>query len=259
MTWIRVETSVGRNPKVHKLASVLGLSADNVLALVIKTWCGVAENAPTGDLSDVEDGLIEDWAVWRGVPGEYARRFREVFVSDGVLDGWRERQGKLVAQAEAERARKSAERARTVPGLSEDRPRKVRGQSVPTKTKTIRSSSSSKEETVSSDCPGTKDGQLSYYRACTVALNTGMSANSTIEGGWIPVVASSQVARVTWCEDGIPLEVAEQVILDRCESYHSTSQNRGPRSLKYFDAAIRETWERGKESEATADVTRALA
>ena len=90
-------------------------------------------------------------------------------------------------------------------------------------------------------------------------MNTGMLANPTVEGGWIPVVASSQVGRVTWSEDGIPLEVAEQVILDRCQGYQSTSQNRGPRSLKYFDAAIRETWERGKESEATANVTRALA
>jgi hypothetical protein len=103
---------------VHKLAAVLGLSVDNTLALVVKTWGGVADHAPTGDLSDVEDSLIEDWAVWRGVPGEYARGFRIVFVTDGVLDGWRERQGKLVALAEAERTRKSAERARTVRGQS---------------------------------------------------------------------------------------------------------------------------------------------
>lgn len=99
---------------------------------------------------------------------------------------------------------------------------------------------------------------LGYYRACTIALNHGMQENPTVEGEWIPVSASSQVARVTWCEDSIPLEVAEQVILDRCKTYQSTSRSRGPRSLKYFDAAIREAWERGKESEITASVTRAL-
>lgn len=99
---------------------------------------------------------------------------------------------------------------------------------------------------------------LGYYRACTIVLNVGMSANPTVEGEWMPVVASSQVGRVTWCEDSIPLEVAEQVILDHCKTYQSTSRSRGPRSLKYFDAAIREAWERGKESETTASVTRAL-
>ena len=245
MTWIRVETNVAENDKVIALAEGCGISVESALGFLIRFWGRVAEHRPDGDLSHMSDSALERWAGWNGMPMVFSETLRKLFVRNDILEGWIERQGKLAQRAAADRARKH--------------PRKFHGNSTATKTKTIRSSSSSKEETVSTEIPRKVSGNLAYYRACTVALNTGMSANTTVEGGWIPVVASSQVGRVTWCEDGIPLEVAEQVILDRCQSYHSTSQNRGPRSLKYFDAAIRETWERGKESEATADVTRALA
>ena len=97
-----------------------------------------------------------------------------------------------------------------------------------------------------------------YYIACTVALNTGMQENPTVEGEWIPVSASSQVARVTWCEDDLPLGIVEEIILERAKAYRCTAQNRGPRSLKYFDRAVRETWERGHQSRSDAKVSAVL-
>jgi len=98
-----------------------------------------------------------------------------------------------------------------------------------------------------------------YYIACTVALNHGMQENPTIEGEWMPVTASSQVARVTWCEDEIPLGIVEEIILERSKAYRCSAQNRGPRSLKYFDRAVRETWERGQQSASDAKVSEVLS
>lgn len=97
-----------------------------------------------------------------------------------------------------------------------------------------------------------------YYRHCTITLNEAMAENPTLEGGWIPVTASSQIGRVTWLEDGIPLEVAGQVIRERTEAYQSRPQARGPMSLKYFDAAVREQWERGRMTEKEDRVRRAF-
>ncbi len=92
----------------------------------------------------------------------------------------------------------------------------------------------------------TRDAVDAYYRACTVALNQGMAENETVEGEWMPITASSQVDSVEWCEEGIPLEVAADLIRERCLAYRSTAQRRGPRGLRYFDSAVREQWERGK-------------
>lgn len=97
-----------------------------------------------------------------------------------------------------------------------------------------------------------------YYRHCTMRLNEAMAENPTLEGGWIPIASSTQQGRVSWYEDGIPLDVAGQVIHERAMAYHSTAQQRGPRSLKYFDAAVREQWERGRQTRAEARVSEAF-
>ncbi len=91
-----------------------------------------------------------------------------------------------------------------------------------------------------------------------MALNRGMQDNPSLEGEWIPVSASSQVGRVTWCEDGIPLGVVEEMVLERSKAYRCSAQNRGPRSLKYFDRAVREAWERGHQSRSDARVSEVL-
>jgi hypothetical protein len=95
-----------------------------------------------------------------------------------------------------------------------------------------------------------QEASTAYNRACTVALNTAMAENTTVDGEWMPVTANSQIDIVEWYEYGIPLEVAETVIRERCLAYRSSAQRRGPRSLRYFDAAVRESWERGKMSAA---------
>jgi hypothetical protein len=65
----------------------------------------VAEYRPHGDVNDVPDNLLERWAGWEGTAGLFAVSFRELFVTDGVIEGWAERQGKLVERAEKEKER----------------------------------------------------------------------------------------------------------------------------------------------------------
>lgn len=122
MSWIRVETNAGEDPKWARMAKILGLSADECYGKVSRLWGKVAEHAPEGDLSEVPDERIEEWANWKGKPGRFARAFAKECLTHGKLDAWEEHQGQLVAKARAERERKARERARTIPGPSSDNP-----------------------------------------------------------------------------------------------------------------------------------------
>lgn len=106
MTWIRVETNIAENEKVHAFADGCGISAEEAVGFLVRVWGRVAEHRPTGDLTGVSDMVLEHWAVWRGKRGLFATQFRKWFVSNEILVGWKERQGKLVERAEKERLRK---------------------------------------------------------------------------------------------------------------------------------------------------------
>lgn len=119
--WIRVETNVGQNDKLHRLAFVLGISTDTCLGHLVQCWGNVAEHRTDGDITGVLDSTFELWANWHG-NGDFAKAFRELFVTDGQITGWRERQGKLIARQAADRNRKSKERPRKVQGTSTESP-----------------------------------------------------------------------------------------------------------------------------------------
>ena len=97
-----------------------------------------------------------------------------------------------------------------------------------------------------------------YYHTCVVALNQAMAENPTVQGGWMPITASSQIDSVTWFEEGVPLEVADQVIREGALKYRCDEQRRGPRTLRYFTAAVKEAWERGKMTAAEQRVHEAF-
>ena len=97
-----------------------------------------------------------------------------------------------------------------------------------------------------------------YIRTCVQALNQGMAENETVAGEWMPITASSQSGRVSWREDGILLAVAERVIYERAKVFRSTPRNRGPHTLNYFDAAVREAWEGTEFERSRDDISEAL-
>lgn len=121
--WIRIDANIGRNPTVWKMADVRGLSAVEIVGHLVMLFGNVAEHAPHGDVSSVSDRLIEEWAGWHGEVGAFASSFRDLFVTDGVIDGWEKRQGKLIERAAKERERAARRR-------SADHPPKVREQSA---------------------------------------------------------------------------------------------------------------------------------
>lgn len=113
--WIRIDANIGENPNVWKLADVRGLSAVSCVGHLVMLFGNVAEHAPTGNVADVPDALLERWAGWTGEPKLFAQSFRELFVTAGVVDGWEKRQGALIDRAAKERERTARRRSANRP------------------------------------------------------------------------------------------------------------------------------------------------
>ena len=124
--WIRVETNVADNDKIHCFGNFLGISVEETLGFLVRTWGKVAEQRTDGDLEGVLDSTLESWAGWNKESGLFASGFREHFVNGYQITGWKDRQGKLIARQQADRERKKTD------GISTEVPRKVQGKSIPT-------------------------------------------------------------------------------------------------------------------------------
>lgn len=85
---------------------------------------------------------------------------------------------------------------------------------------------------------------LAFHVRCVIALNEAMAAHPFIGKRMREVSASEQQGVVSWEGDGIPVEVAERVIRESTLRYRVTERNPQPFSLKYFDSAVRDAWER---------------
>lgn len=118
MTWIRVESNAADDQKWAVLGTRLGLSADDLFGKMVRLWGALAEYQADGDVSAVPDDRLEHWAGWKGKAGKFAKVYRAVCVSDGVVKGWMETNGKLASRRAADRDRKAQERLRNVRRLS---------------------------------------------------------------------------------------------------------------------------------------------
>ena len=107
MTWVRVETNVPDNDKVQGFAAALGIAIPQAVGHIVCVWGKVADHRWTGNLKDVLDDTLETWALWSGERGAFARAFRGAFMRGDRLQGWRDRQGKLIERLQKDRRRKN--------------------------------------------------------------------------------------------------------------------------------------------------------
>ncbi len=132
--WIRLDASLPRDPEVAELAERVGVKKAEAIGLLACVWSAVAEHRPSGDVSGISAATLEDWAEFepRGKVkrGTFAAAFTSLFVKDGMVRGWKERQGKLIERMEKDRKRKqeSEESANN----STEIPQTFHGNSAPT-------------------------------------------------------------------------------------------------------------------------------
>ena len=120
--WIRIDTDIAQHRKTLVLRMSIGRPTPTTVGHLAMLFSRLADNESDGDIGDLPSEVIEEWAGWDGEPGAFDRAFREYFVTDGVIDGWEERQGTLMARQRKDRERKRAERAAKVGAPSAGRP-----------------------------------------------------------------------------------------------------------------------------------------
>ena len=121
MAWIEVHQALRGHRKTLALRRQLGMESDaQAIGHLVCLWLWTLDNAPDGDLSEMDDATI---AYGADFPEERAKEFVKALQKARFLDGkcihnWEEYAGRLIAIRESnrERARKARERKRAKGG-----------------------------------------------------------------------------------------------------------------------------------------------
>lgn len=140
MNWIRVATKMKGDPRLGALAMACGVRVHEAVGLACCLLMELPEHARDGDVSEVPDVILEQWALWTGRPGLFAKAFRAQFCDEaGVVRAWEKHNGAALRRADAElerkraarnvrnvSARKSAEKRADTSPMSARRPHEIR-------------------------------------------------------------------------------------------------------------------------------------
>lgn len=127
MAWIESHQSLLTHRKTGRLARVLRTSRVTSIGHLHAVWWWCMDNAPDGDLSDIEPEELAEAAMWEGDPTEFV----EALISAGFIDqcdgelvvhDWNDYAGKLI-----EKRKSDAERKRRLRSM--DNPLDVHGTS----------------------------------------------------------------------------------------------------------------------------------
>jgi hypothetical protein len=108
MNWIRIAVGITRDPRIIALSEAVGVSVPTTTGHVVGILTALPEGSDNGDLTNVSDATIEQWAMWRGKRGVFAAAFRaQLCDAQGVVRAWEKHNG-----AEIRRAKAAATRAK---------------------------------------------------------------------------------------------------------------------------------------------------
>ena len=116
MAWIESHQSLAAHRKTRRLSKELGVSKPQAIGHLHLLWWWCMDNAPDGQLSDIDHDEISEVAMWEGEPFTFMQALiASGFVDtsdDGstVLHDWHDYAGKLIEKREKDRIRKSESR-----------------------------------------------------------------------------------------------------------------------------------------------------
>lgn len=71
MPWLQLENTFPENRKVKRLAAYLEVEEDKAIALLVRLWCSVHRQIPSGELDDWNPADIADASRWEGNVEEF--------------------------------------------------------------------------------------------------------------------------------------------------------------------------------------------
>lgn len=117
MAWVQVDQSLLTDKKTLKLKRALNINATYAMGIVTALWLWAIDNAPGGDLSDMDGYELADICDF---PGEYGDEFLKAFIKSGfiisnedkrVIADWDDLVGRLMMKREIKKE-KDRERQR---------------------------------------------------------------------------------------------------------------------------------------------------
>lgn len=112
--WIRVHANLDSKPIIRRAMKALGVTRHEAMGLMVQFWGKVSQLAVDGNLRDVTDEELENWAGWRKKPaGKFAAFVKESHTdSDRRVNEWDEYAGSLELRRAKDRIRQEERRKR---------------------------------------------------------------------------------------------------------------------------------------------------
>lgn len=122
--WIRVHANLAARPVIRRAVVALGVEKHKAMGLLVQFWGAVSQHTVNGDIRDVPDSDIEEWAGWKGKRGKFAVFVRSQHAdAGGRVNEWDEYAGSLELRRAKDRLRQEERRRR----IQEERERLSRG------------------------------------------------------------------------------------------------------------------------------------
>lgn len=112
MAWIRLDTGMKRDPRLWLMAEELKRDVGAVVGYVANVLAELPEHARDGNLSNVPDALLEEWALWPGKKGAFARVFVAHLCEARTVRAWEKHNGSALRAVDQTRTRVRAYRER---------------------------------------------------------------------------------------------------------------------------------------------------
>lgn len=132
LDYVAIDPAVADDPRIALVARRIERDRHWVVGHLPQFLGAVAVHACDGDLGEIDDDLLDQWAG--GVPGWGQAVRRYLCEESGVLRAWHKYNGRALERLARDRSRKNRDRHSSDPprngdGHSEEVPRTVRGQS----------------------------------------------------------------------------------------------------------------------------------
>lgn len=280
-TWLPIEICLVRHRKTRALARAWQCHPYTVVGFLVELWGYCLEHQPDGDTTQIPDEDLTELArpclaSAIGVVPDVRQALRRAgfLEKSGKCHDWAEYAGRIIRRRAEARKRMRHKRKRTAvrsPNGSENGSPNA-SRTFGSRARTLQHSTaqhSRKEQAAAREVPSSRSepidnaaaasgepvgvlspDRLSYAQRCTIAANRGLHA--ALGDAVNELVAGVQAAPLDWEGDGIPIEVAEHAIEQRARAYRPAGRNRQPRSLRYFDGAVRDAWDLAQRSAPTS-------
>lgn len=93
--WFRMHANIGSKRVVWRLMNATGVSKTRAVGALAMFWGAVSLYCPQGNVADVPDPQLEEWAAWDGKRGAFASFVREQHSTGGVINDYQEYCGAL--------------------------------------------------------------------------------------------------------------------------------------------------------------------